>query len=167
MWLSDRRKFLTGAVALGAGVMAGCGFTPAYGPDGGAGKLQNAILVDAPSTTDSYFLVRQLETRLGRASTPRYGLSLALDTREEGIAVDAANNTNRFNVVGKTTFALRDLNTGQVLITGSVNSFTGYSASGSTAATQAAKRDAYERLMTILADQMTTRLIAAAPGLPA
>ena len=47
---------------------------------------------------------------------------------------------------------------------GTVDSFTGYSATGSTVATRAARADAEERLTTILADQIVTRLIAAAPA---
>jgi LPS-assembly lipoprotein len=42
---------------------------------------------------------------------------------------------------------------------GSVDNFTGYSATGTTVATLAAERDAQERLMTILADQIVTRLL--------
>ena len=48
---------------------------------------------------------------------------------------------------------------------GRVESFTSYSATGSTVATLAADTDAATRLRQILADQIATRLIAAAPGL--
>ena len=54
----------------------------------------------------------------------------------------------------------------KVLLSGNVDSFTGYSATGTTVATRAAERDAYERLMTILADQIVTRLEAGAGALP-
>jgi LPS-assembly lipoprotein len=46
-----------------------------------------------------------------------------------------------------------------------VESFTAFSAAGSPVATQAAERDAEQRLMTILADQLVTRLIATTPDL--
>jgi LPS-assembly lipoprotein len=161
MWLSDRRGFLFGTLALGA-----CGFAPAYGPNGAAGRLQNAILVDEPADRDSYLLVQQLESRLGRADVPRFGLSLALDVKEERMAIAANNITSRFNLIGRATYALRDMATGEVLTTGTVDSFTGYSATGSTAASQAAERDAHQRLMVILADQITTRLMAASAALP-
>lgn len=166
MWLSDRRGFLSGAAAATLALaLAGCGFTPVYAPGAAATRLQNAVLVDAPVDRESYVLVRQLEQRLGRAEVPRYGLTLALDLKQERMAVTANNITTRFNLIGKATFALRDLDGGKVLITGTAQSFTGYSATGSTAATQAARRDAAERLMTILADQITTRLIAGAGAL--
>ena len=47
------------------------------------------------------------------------------------------------------------------MTSGTVNNFTAYSATGSTVATLAAERDALERLMVILGDQITTRLFAA------
>ena len=164
MWWSDRRNFLL--AGLGAAGLAACGFTPAYGPGGSASRLQGTIQIEEPVDQDSYLLVRQLEHRLGRASNPRYGLSIALRVGQEGMAVSANNITSRFNVIGKATYVLRDLNDGKVLTSGTVNSFTGYSATGTPPATQTARRDAHERLMTILADQMTTRLIAASGQLP-
>ena len=53
---------------------------------------------------------------------------------------------------------------GAVVTQGNVGGFTGYSATGSTVATTAARTDAQDRLMVILADQIVTRLIAAAPA---
>ncbi|MEB8387460.1 LPS assembly lipoprotein LptE [Rhodobacteraceae bacterium KMM 6894] len=156
--LSRRLFCLT---ALGA--LAACGFTPVYGPGGGGAALQNAVLVDDPITREAYLLTREVEERLGRATDPQYGLSLDITVREESIAISSDNVTTRYNLIGQVTYALRDLNTQQVVNSGKVNSFTGYSASGTTVATQAAERDARARLMQILADQMITRLVAAAP----
>ncbi len=164
MWWSDRRRVLLGALALGG--LSACGFAPAYGPNGTATRLQNRILVDAPGDRASFLLVQQLETRLGRSASPDFGLSIALELKQEQMAIAANNITTRFNVIGKATYALRDLGDGKVLTTGSVDSFTGYSATGTTAATQTARADAQERLMVILADQIVTRLIAASGALP-
>jgi LPS-assembly lipoprotein len=47
-----------------------------------------------------------------------------------------------------------------------VQSFTAYSATGSTVAGLAAEEDAATRLMRILADQIVARLIAASASLP-
>jgi LPS-assembly lipoprotein len=68
---------------------------------------------------------------------------------------------SRFNLLGSVAYSLRDLSTGATLTTGEVTSFTGYSATGTTVAVQAAERDAEARLMVILADQLLTRLLAA------
>ena len=160
---SDRRTFLIGSAAL----LAGCGFTPAYGPSGPASRLQNAILVDEPKGRAAYLLTRHIEERLGRGAPPRYGLSYAISTGQEAIAISGNNVTTRYNYLGTVTYALRDMQTGAVLLSGKAESFTGYSASGSTVATQAARRDAEARLMTILADQVINRLTAGAATLPA
>ena len=146
--------------------LAGCGFAPVYGPGGAGGRLLGRVVVDEPADDNSYYLVRRLEERLGQGADPLFGLSLALDVKDERVAVTANNTTTRYNVIGKATYALRDLGDGKVLLSGNVDSFTGYSATGTTVATRAAERDAYERLMTILADQIVTRLEAGAGALP-
>lgn len=156
----NRRLF--GLTALGA--LAACGFTPVYGPGGGGSALQNAVSVDAPVTREAYLLTREIEQRLGRATDARYGLGYDITVRQESIAISSNNVTTRYNLIGQVTYALRDLATQKVVNSGKVNSFTGYSASGSTVATQAAERDARARLIQILADQLITRLVATAPS---
>ena len=152
------RRFL---IALPLLVLAACGFQPVYGPGGTGTALQNAVQVDAPNDAYSYTLVREIETRLGRAASPRYALALTVDTSEEGLAIDSEDNTRRYNLLGTTAYALRDLDSGQIVTSGKVESFTGYSATGTTVATRAAELDAQERLMVILADLVVSRLYAA------
>lgn len=157
--LSRRTLLIVGLL----GTLAGCGFTPAYGPNGVANDLLNSILIDKPNNHDTYLLNRHLETRLGRSVNPTFAMSTKITVTEEQMAISANNITNRFNVIGQVEFSLRDLASDTVTTTGTVNSFTGYSATGTTAATQAAAHDARERLMVILADQIITRLIATTP----
>ena len=159
----SRRLFLLS----GAAALAGCGFAPAYGPGGAAAPLQNAIRVDAPDTRTGYLLTRQFEERMGRANPARFGLSYSIKTSESAIAISSNNVITRYNLLGQVTFALRDLSTDKVLTSGKVDNFTSYSASGTTVATQAARRDAEARLMTILTDQIITRLTAEAGTLAA
>lgn len=158
----NRRSFLI----LSAVSLSACGFTPAYSPAGGGTGLHGVIELDAPKTRPDYLLTRHLEDRLGRGSDMRYGLSYSIDLSEAPIAISANNVTTRYNVLGEITYALRDLSSGAVLTSGKVESFTSYSTSGTTVATQASEKDAQERLMVILGDQIVTRLLAAAPNLP-
>ena len=158
----DRRLFLLSSAAL-----AGCGFAPAYGPNGAATRLQNSILVDEPSERPAYLLTRRFEERLGRATPGIYGLSYSISLDEQPIAITANNVITRYNILGSVTYALRDLDSERVLTSGKVENFTSYSAAGTTVATQSAQRDAEERLMLILTDQMITRLTAASAQLPA
>jgi len=157
----NRRLFLISAAAL-----AGCGFTPAFAPGGAATRLQGRVLVDEPDSRPGYLLTRRFEERLGRANPARYGLSYSIGLTDSAIAVSSTNVITRYNKIGTVTWALRDLQTDKVLTSGKAESFTSYSASGTTVASQAAERDAEARLMVILTDQIITRLIADAEKLP-
>ena len=106
-------------------------------------------------------MTRHLEDRLGRTDTPDYRLSYDLALSEERIAITANNITRRFNLVGTATYTLETLD-GRVITEGSVENFAAYSATGSTVETLAGERDAHERLMVILADQITTQILATA-----
>ncbi|HEY9038218.1 MAG TPA: LPS assembly lipoprotein LptE [Roseovarius sp.] len=156
----NRRVFCLMALAA----VPACGFTPVYGPNGAGTALQGKVLVDAPVTRDAYLLTRELESRLGRANPGRYGLSYSITLGTESIGVTKTNVSTRYNMLGNATYALRDLDGGEVVTSGKVNNFVGYSASGSTVATQASEGDARKRLMNILADQIVTRLIVAVPA---
>ncbi|WP_421747338.1 hypothetical protein [Cognatishimia sp.] len=161
----NRRSVLLMSASLP--FVAACGFEPVYGPNSAATRLRNAILVDEPKTEDQFELVRQLEHRLGAADNARFGLSVALDIREEGVALTSDNRTTRKEVIGAGTYALRDLSTKEVLLSGKVDSFTGYSTTGTTVSELASRRDARRRLMIILADRIATEIIASSDILPA
>lgn len=165
MWFS-RRGFLGMGIGMGAGLcVAGCGFAPAYAPGGAAAGLHGAIVVDAPRDRAGYILTREIEDRLGRGAPGRYGLGYSIALTDDSSAISADNVTTRYTILGQVTWALRDLGDGTVRLTGKSDTFTSYSASGSTVATQAGRRDAIERLMVILADQILTRLTAEADRL--
>ncbi|MFN3209762.1 MAG: LPS assembly lipoprotein LptE [Roseovarius sp.] len=158
----NRRFVLLGLPAA----LAACGFTPAYAPGGAAAGLQGAVLVDAPDSRPGYLLTRHIEERLGRGERGLYGLSYSISLDEDAIAISQTNVTTRYNLLGSVKYALRDLRSNAVLLSGKAESFTSYSASGTTVATQAAERDAEARLMVILADQILNRLTAEAGKLP-
>lgn len=141
--------------------LAACGLQPVYGPGGTATALQNRIEVNEPTTRDAYLITRQLETRLGRGGNADFALDVDVVTVEEGLAVNRQSDITRYNLIGAATYTLTDRSSGAVVTSGKVDNFTGYSATGSTVATLAAERDAQQRLMTILADQIVTRLFAA------
>lgn len=141
--------------------LAACGFQPVYGDNGSGSALRNSVQVEAPDDVYSYTLVREIETRLGRAQAPHFALELTVAIAQEGLAIDRTNNTTRYNMIGKVDFILRDLAAGQIESSGTVENFTGYSATGTTVATLAAEHDAQTRLMTMLADQIVTQLYAA------
>lgn len=141
-------------------VLAACGFTPVYGTGEAGSTLQNRIEVTERDNLDGYLVTRRLEERLGRATAPSYKLTVKVTARREGLAVNSESNINRFNLIGEADYVLVDIETGQIVTSGVVDNFTGSSASGTTVATLAAERDARERLMTLLADQIVVRLLS-------
>ena len=153
MWLSSRCGFLLAALAL-----AGCGFVPVNGVSSKSQMLRNTVLVQAPTSRIEFELVRNLEVQLGQATSRLYDLRYKLNVDEDIIVVSAAQEINRFSLVGMLEYSLVD-NGGVVLLSNTAKSFTGYSATGTTVATQRSKRDAYDRLMVILAKQVSNFLL--------
>ncbi|MCK0149967.1 LPS assembly lipoprotein LptE [Marivita sp. S6314] len=163
--LWHRRQTLVALSALVAA--AGCGFAPAYGPQGGAAVLQDNLRVTAPKRRDGFLIAQRLEDRFGRNDGGRYELTVRPEIRRQGLATSVEGTTNRFRLTGFADYALRDTETGTDVRRGRVTNFTGFSATGSTVATLAAERDAAARLMVILADEIVDRLVLSAAGLPA
>lgn len=160
MWLSDRRTLILGALALG-----GCGFTPVYGPGGAATGLQGAIALAEPKTDNSYYFNRRFEERLGRGGPgAAYSLTLELQTDEQDMGSTSAGNTTRYRLIGRAFYTLKDSVTDATLREGRTNAFTGYSTTGSTVATRAARTDAERRLMVLLADQVIDDLLLSGVG---
>ncbi len=139
--------------------LAACTFTPAYAPGGPAAALQGAVRVDDPDTKAGFDLVERLEERLGRPQAARYRLSYTITVDPIGVGITPENAITRYNVKGAVDWALTDMDGGAVT-SGRADSFTSWSATGSTVAGLSAEEDASLRLMRILADQIVTRLLA-------
>jgi LPS-assembly lipoprotein len=157
---SDRRTFLLALAAL----PAACGFVPAYGPDGPARGLMGRISLADPADRNGFDLVGRLEERLGRAEAAAWHLDYAISTSSVGLGITSSNAITRYNIVGSVTYRLTPAGGGAPVTSGKVQNFTSYSASGTVVSTAASERDAYERLMRILADQIVTDLIATSAG---
>jgi LPS-assembly lipoprotein len=155
--LSCNRRSLLIFLAL-----AGCGFAPAYGPGGAAAGVQGTIRAGDPTDKNGFDLVERLEERLGRPTTPAYDLAYTITTTPVGVGITTDNAITRYNLTGAIDWTLTSRATGARVAGGKVESFTSYSATGSTVAGLAAEEDAALRLMRILADQIVTRLIATA-----
>ncbi|NBB97024.1 MAG: hypothetical protein GVY34_02470 [Alphaproteobacteria bacterium] len=156
MWLSDRRAFLLGALAL-----SGCGFTPAYAPGGAGAALRGQVRADDPSDSLGFAFVGALEERVGRPQTARYALSYSISTSERGAASIVGVGETRIALLGSIDYALTDTATGETITSASLRNVTNYSTTANQLATQRAREDAEARLMHILADQVATRLLAA------
>ena len=158
MW--SRRAALLAALALGA-----CGFQPVHGPGGAGTRLQGQVRVADPRTADDYAFLRRLTERLGPEQAVRYDLGYRLQIASVGQAITPDEVTTRYSLNGTADFALTGPG-GAMITQGRVSSFTSYSTTGTTISTLAAEGDARGRLAVMLADQVVTRLLAAASGLP-
>ncbi len=147
-------------------ILAACTFTPAYAPGGPATKLLNQVRVDDPSDKNAFDLVERLEERLGRPQAAQYALAYTIRTDPVGVGITSDSAITRYNLTGAIDWTLSDITTGARLSGGTVNSFTSYTATGSTVAGLAAEEDAAYRLMRLLADQIVTRLIATSASFP-
>ncbi|SPJ23318.1 LPS assembly lipoprotein LptE [Palleronia abyssalis] len=168
-----RRSVLTALVALPA-----CGFTPVYGPAGVARGLTGQILVDEPEDEAGYLLVTRLEERLGRPNDAQYRLALDVSISDRRLGRNTQSSTAREQLVGRIRYRLIDRSTDQTLRRADLTNFTSYSSPlidpdntpdpgepyvGSYVSIREARRDAGERLMTILADSIVADLLATAP----
>lgn len=157
--LSSRPQFRRRTAILALLALAGCGFTPVYGPDGAANNLRGRIDVARPSDEEGFALVKRLEDRLGQSQAS--DLSLTADIRISEVAVGFLpdGEISRYNVIGQVDWRLARVGNGTEVTRGSEKSFTSYSATSTTVATTFAQRDARRRLMVILADRIVTDLM--------
>ena len=158
MLSSNRRTILKLIATL---PLAGCGFAPAYGTNGVSQSLRGRIAYRAPNTPEGFRLRTRLEDRLGRVEQGDYLLTVQLEIDEVAVVISSAQDINRFNLPGKAIWTLTEPGTDQPLASGVAETFTAYSAFGTTVATRAAQDDARDRLAIALADLIVTDLIAA------
>lgn len=159
--LFERRGYIFAFSA--ALLLSACGFEPVHGPGGAGTALQNKIFVAAPDNRNEFDFVAQIEKRLGRTSSAPFTLTYRITTSEKGVGVTPSQETTRYNVFGQVEFEVTQTGTDNVLYSGSVDNFTAYSATALIVGTQSVTRDANQRLMVVLADQVSARLIATAP----
>jgi LPS-assembly lipoprotein len=109
-------------------------------------------------TVAGYRMRERLVERLGSTRQRRYLLTVEQAQTATAATITSDGDTTRFNLVGTAQYTLADIN-GETVLSGDVETFTGYSATGSTVATQAAEIDASKRLSIALADLIVARLL--------
>ncbi|MCV6593062.1 MAG: LPS assembly lipoprotein LptE [Silicimonas sp.] len=147
------------AALLALAALAGCGFTPVYGPGGTAEGLRGRIAVAAPADEEGFALVRRLEERLGEPTRGDLQLTADIFIGEESLGFLPDGEISRFSVEGRVDWVIKNAD-GVEVARGSEGSFTSYSATSTTVATRFAQRDARRRLMVIIADRITTDLLS-------
>lgn len=172
---SDRRIFLSLVAALPLGA---CGFTPLYAPGGEAASLRGRVRPDDPTDALSFAFVAAFEDRAGRAGPAApWALGYRISTDAVGTGLTPDNIATRIVLNGTLDWSVRpaageasgdvsgDVSGGDPVLSGREEAFTAYSATGSTVATRAARRDAEDRLMALLAERLALRLAVQAARL--
>ncbi|MDC3389496.1 LPS assembly lipoprotein LptE [bacterium] len=139
--------------------LASCGFTPVYGPEETATALLGQNALDPAQDRNTFLLNRRIEERLGQATAGAWRLSTKLETENIGSGFTADGDITRYHIKGTAIYTLRRMCSSDIYREGKVQHFTSYSATGTTVATLALKRDAEVRIMTILADQIIDQVL--------
>lgn len=143
-------------LALGA-----CGLRPMYagGSSGAVATGLTAIQV-APIPERAGWLVRNaLVDRLGgEASNPAYRLEVELDDGLIAFGLRGDSAVTRERRTLRARYRLVEINTGEVVLDATAGSDAGIDVVSSEYATVAAEQTAQERLATVIADQMMSRI---------
>jgi LPS-assembly lipoprotein len=151
-----RALAIASLLALGA-----CGLRPMYagGSSGAVASSLSAIQV-APIPERAGWLVRHaLIDRLGAEPTnPSYRLEVVLDDDLTGFGIRGDSAVTRERRALRARYRLVEISTGQVLLDATAGSDAGIDVVSSEYATVAAEQTAQERLASVVADQMVSRL---------
>jgi LPS-assembly lipoprotein len=151
-----RALAIASLLALGA-----CGLRPMYagGSSGAVASSLSAIQV-APIPERAGWLVRHaLIDRLGAEPTnPSYRLEVELDDDLTGFGIRGDSAVTRERRALRARYRLVEISTGQVLLDATAGSDAGIDVVSSEYATVAAEQTAQERLASVVADQMVSRL---------
>ena len=161
MWLPDRRSFLALAACGGA-----CGFRPALkGGEGVVGDLNGQFGIAVEGRREGFLLDGFLRDRLGEpAFDPPYELSVTLEFETRESAAPGPDGEGRQTLSGTASFEIASNETGRVLESGEVSSWTSWSTSHRTASLLAARSSARDRVTEQLAERIVTRILHARAG---
>jgi LPS-assembly lipoprotein len=140
-------------------LLAGCAFEPVYGPDGVGQRWQGKIAVDAPNTVFGAGLRTRLIDVFGPVTTTQFDLAVVPQVAAVSATVTEDGDSTRFNLTGNAAWTLTDA-AGNQVADGLAQTFTSYSATGSTVATQTAEGDAQARLAVALADLIVQQVLS-------
>ena len=159
----DRRCLLM--LLSGVLPLAACGFSPVYAPGSAAMAIRGRVRPDDPADRLAHAFVARFEARMGRADGAPWALGYKITTREVATGLNPDNVATRIILQGAADWSVRPAAGGDPVLNGRVESFTAFSATGSTTASLTARRDAEQRLMVILADQLVAQLAVQAGAL--
>lgn len=141
--------------------LTGCGLSPMYA-EGSTGNVASGLssIQVAPIPERAGWLVRNaLVDRLGgETGNPSYRLEVELDDDLTGFGIRGDSAVTRERRTLRARYRLVELSSGLVVLDATAGSDAGIDVVSSEYATVAAEQTAQERLSTVIADQMVSRL---------
>jgi len=152
-----RLKFAVAAVL----VLSGCGLRPLYsGGSSGvvAQTLQGISITPIAGGKAGWLMQNALADRMGSGSAARYRIDVMLDDKIEGFGVRADDSITRERRTLRARYQLVEIASGKTVLDATAGSDVGIDVVSSEYATIAAENTALERLATVVADQIVTRV---------
>lgn len=155
----SRRSLLLGALSA----LGGCGFAPLYAErdNGGAEEELAAVKINTIGDRNGQMLHNLLLDRInpkGRPATPLYSLDIQLTEQKANIGIIKDSSATLAQLGSTANYTLYDLKARKALQSGRSRSFTSYNIVQSDFATLSAEKDARERTLRELADDITTKI---------
>ncbi|MFA6279561.1 MAG: LPS assembly lipoprotein LptE [Bdellovibrionales bacterium] len=152
------RAFLMGLLLLSA-----CGFSPIYGDHAGSHAVtasMSDVFIESIDGQDGQFLRNKLIDRLyfhGRPAAPKAFLTVVLTSTEVGLGVQKDATTSRSQLEMNASYRLVGKDK-KNLFSGTAHSVASYSRLTAQFGTLATQRDAYERALNEIGEQIAGRL---------
>jgi LPS-assembly lipoprotein len=165
-WRSPKREFRPAALAAlvaAAAALGACGFQPLYGDNGARNASAELAAVHINTIPDRNgqmlhnFLLDRINAQ-GRPSDPRYVLDIRLTESKASLGIIKDSSSTLAQIASVANYTLRDLKANKVLQSGRSRSVTSYNIVQSDFATLAAEKDARERTLRELSEDITTKV---------
>jgi LPS-assembly lipoprotein len=161
----NRRRFLS----LGAGLAAvtalsGCGFRPMYGNTGAGVPTEERLqsIRVAPMSDrigqEMHNLMRDRLNPYGQPGSPAYVLRMQLREQRQNLGIRRDETATRANLVISARLELIETGERKVMLREVMSSTASYNILDNQFATVIAEKDARERALVVLADDVTRRL---------
>lgn len=162
--LKTKRSFTGAALLAGLFLLGACGFRPLYGTaeDGSSAfdELETVQVAPLPDRTGQrlHNLLRDRINPRGQPQAPKYILQITLSEDLENLAIEQDETATRANLKLSARFSLVSVEGGQVVFRGGSNSVNSYNIVDSQFATFVSERDARDRALRELSEDIRLRL---------
>ncbi len=157
-------------------LVAGCEFSPLYGPDSPRGSYVNQTDITVTGNLDPRKLESVLLDQFGKPTGERsHHLTVDFVITDESGPIQGSGGVYQYIVIGKAKVAFFDLNNGDLVYSDTINARARWTSSkevdddyevvrNEVLANLEARDDALNRLRRLMADRIYTRIIAIKPN---